>query len=68
MTNIQLYTKLSALPNDLKKEVADFMDYLKFKLKKEKTPKKRVAGLAKGMLEMSPDFDEPLGDVKDYMQ
>ncbi len=65
MTNIQIYTQLSTLPSELKKEVGDFIDFLKFKLKKE-GPKKRVAGLAKGKIKMSADFDEPLDDFKDY--
>ena len=67
MTNIHLYTKLLGLPAELKKEVADYIDFLKYKLKRDKTPKKRDAGLAKGMIEISPDFDEPLNDFKEYM-
>ena len=34
--------------------------------KSEKT-KYRRAGTAKGMIEMSPDFDAPLVDFEDYM-
>ena len=29
MTDVQLYTKLSGLPSNLKSEVADFIDFLK---------------------------------------
>jgi hypothetical protein len=32
-----------------------------------KTRKKRQFGSAKGLIVMSPDFDEPLEDFKDYM-
>ena len=38
MTDIQLYTKLSGLPLDLKAEVSDFIDFLK--VKKFKKPGK----------------------------
>jgi hypothetical protein len=34
MTDIQLFTKLSELPPDLKVEVSDFIDFLKQKSKK----------------------------------
>lgn len=35
MTDIQLYTKLSGLPLNLKTEVLDFIDLLKHKSKKK---------------------------------
>lgn len=66
MTYIQLYTKLSSLPSNLKKEVDDFVDFLLSKNKaKEKV--KRTPGLAKGLIKMKSNFDEPLADFKDYM-
>ncbi|MEM9328454.1 MAG: DUF2281 domain-containing protein [Bacteroidota bacterium] len=67
MTNIQIYTQLSTLPSELRKQVGDFIDFLKFKSRKE-LPSKRVAGLAKGMIKMSSDFDEPLDDFNEYMR
>lgn len=67
MTDLQLYTTISGLPDDLKKEVEDFVEFLKAKNKKEKTITEREFGCAKGLIEMSPDFDEPLDDFKDYM-
>lgn len=30
-------------------------------------PAKRPFGIAKGTIELAPDFDEPLDDLKDYM-
>ncbi len=67
MTNLQLYTTISSLPADLKKEVEDFVEFLKTKTKKEKNITEREFGCAKGLIEMSPDFDEPLDDFKDHM-
>jgi len=67
MTDLQLYTELSALPTDLKKEVQDFIEFLKTKAKKQNPIKKREFGSAKGFFKMRDDFDEPLEDFKDYM-
>jgi Protein of unknown function (DUF2281) len=33
----------------------------------QKALKKRTFGISKGMIEMTPDFDEPLDDLKEYM-
>jgi len=53
MTDIHLYTKLSGLPSNLKSEVADFIDLLKYKSKKhDNNDKKRVSGKAKGLIKM----------------
>ncbi len=38
MEHIQLFTKISYLPADLKSEVNDFIDFLLSKRKKEKKP------------------------------
>jgi hypothetical protein len=67
MTDLQLYTQISSLPADLKKEVSDFVEFLKHKTKSKPRLKKRQLGAAKGLIVMSPDFDEPLEDFKDYM-
>jgi hypothetical protein len=67
MTDLELYNNISGLPADLKKEVEDFVEFLKTKNKKEKTVTERKFGCAKGLIEMSPDFEEPLDDFKDYM-
>ena len=70
MENISLYNKLSSLPDQMKSEVADFIDFLLTKAKKEnKTIDKPQPkfGSGKGMFIIGPDFDEPLEDFKDYM-
>lgn len=66
MNTISLYTKLNSLPEDLKKEVANFLEFLveKNEEKKKRTPK---FGSSKGFFKMSSDFDEPLDDFKEYM-
>jgi len=67
MTSISLYTKISSLPENLKNEANDFIDYLVSKKRKNKSKKVRQAGFLKGKIKMSSDFDEPLDDFKDYM-
>jgi hypothetical protein len=67
MEHMQLYTKITSLPNDIKSEVNDFIDFLMTKKKKEIKKKKPIFGCAKGQIFISPDFDEPLDDFKDYM-
>jgi len=67
MDHMQLYTKITSLPNDIKSEVNDFIDFLMIKKKKEIKKKKPIFGCAKGQIFISPDFDEPLDDFKDYM-
>lgn len=59
--------KVLKLPENLKSEVADFVDFLLNKNKSSSTKSKPVFGSAKGMFIMQPDFDEPLEDFKEYM-
>lgn len=66
MEQLQLFTKLNYLPADLKSEVNDFIDFLLSKRKKIRERKPKF-GSANGQIYMSPDFDEPLEDFKDYM-
>jgi hypothetical protein len=65
--NITLYSKLAMLPDDLKAEVSDFVDFLATKRKKSNEKQKPRFGSGQGMFVMKPDFDEPLGDFKEYI-
>ena len=69
MTDIQLYTKLSGLPQNLKSEVIDFIDFLKSKSKTHHNKdNKRISGQAKGLIKMKDDFDESLEGFKNYLK
>ena len=69
MTDIQLYTKLSGLPSNLKTEVADFIDFLKFKSQNiENQNTKRLAGKAKGLVNMKDNFDDPIEGFNEYLK
>jgi Protein of unknown function (DUF2281) len=67
MSDVQLYAQISSLPAELKKEVSDFVAFLKQKSKTEKKIKERTFGYARDFFTMSADFDEPLDDFKEYM-
>jgi len=67
MSDLQIYTELLSLPENLKEEVKDFIGFLKSKSKEKVEIKERKFGSAKGFFEMSDDFDEPLEDFKEYM-
>lgn len=67
MTSLNLYTKFETLPKNLKQEVSDFIDFLMEKSSKKKKKVIPQFGSAKGKITLSPDFDEPLDDFKDYM-
>jgi hypothetical protein len=65
MLDIETYKKLALLPDELKKEVDDFVDFLL--TKRSNKPQKRKPGLAEGLIKMKEDFDEPLEDFNEYM-
>ncbi|PWS32164.1 type II toxin-antitoxin system VapB family antitoxin [Pedobacter paludis] len=67
MTDIQLYSQISSLPSEMKKQVSDFVASLKKKSASNKKIKERSFGYAKDFFKTSADFDEPLEDFKEYM-
>lgn len=67
MNNILLYSKLASLPDNLKAEVGDFIDFLATKAKKKQKKVKPKFGSGKDMFVMKSDFDQPLDDFKEYM-
>lgn len=62
MSDIQLYNKIAALPEELKKQVFEFVKSLETRKKKKSSKKERKFGYAEGFFKMSDDFDEPLDD------
>jgi hypothetical protein len=66
MTDVQLYTQISTLPSELKKQVSEFVSSLKKKSKNVEL-KERKFGAGKNFFRMSDDFDAPLSDFKEYM-
>ncbi|MFN0213591.1 MAG: DUF2281 domain-containing protein [Saprospiraceae bacterium] len=71
MSTLALYSKIEGLPESLKKQVLDYIEFLLSRESKEKTSQelkqleaqtkiKAGFGGAKGMFTMGPDFDEHL--------
>ena len=69
MGQIQILEKIKMIPAAYQQEVEDFIDFILEKKGnlKPRQNKGRKLGLLKGKMKMSPDFDEPLDDFKDYM-
>lgn len=69
MTDTALKLEIDTLPISLRKEVADFVAFLKIKNKIKSKSKltHREFGYAKGKIKLSKDFDEPLDIFKDYI-
>jgi Protein of unknown function (DUF2281) len=72
MVQPEIVEKLEALPDSLRAEVLNYIDFLLEKYattspQVELPKKKRRAGLLKGKIWISDDFDEPLEDFQDYM-
>ncbi len=59
MTNLDVYYKIAMLPDSMKQEVSDFVDSLKNKTQHDTKKPFRRAGLAKGLISMRKDFDDP---------
>lgn len=55
------------LPKQMKIEVNDFVDFLMKKRRERSKQKKPRFGCANGQIYISPDFDKPLDDFKEYM-
>lgn len=67
MDNVGLYNKINSLPENLKKEVQDFVDVLQAKARENPQKKPRPFGSLKGKIRMTEDFDSPLDEFKNYM-
>ena len=67
MEEIDIYTKLTLLPETLQKKVNELIESL-WDYSQNVQPHERKADLAKGMISMSEDFDEPLDDFNEYMK
>lgn len=64
-----ILSKIKLLPNELKQEIMDFIEFLLDKHgQKDKNENLPKFGSLKGVFTMSDDFDEPLSDFADYMK
>ncbi len=69
MSSADLLIKINSLPEDLRNQVIEFIEFLAARRKQpEPSKKKRIAGLMKGEIHIADDFDAPLDDFKEYME
>jgi len=70
MKHSTLYSQIESLPENLKNEVKNFVEFLLTKVHKNSgSPKnQRTPGVMKGKIILSSDFDKPLDDFKEYME
>ena len=67
MKNQSAYIKLNSLPEKLKTQALEFIDFLYQKNKNITQKKNPKAGFLKGKFIIGKDFNEPLNDFKEYM-
>jgi len=69
MTDLSLYTRISSLPDSLKSEVVDFIDFISTRRRRATKRVKRIRtfGYAKDSIIIKPGFDDPIDDFNEYM-
>jgi len=73
MSTSDQYIQIASLPEDVRSQVVEFIEFLLQRRKKDDRPTQkadpnlRPLGKFKGKIHMSDDFDEPLEDFKEYM-
>lgn len=67
MTEEIIISKMNKMPESLKKEALNYIEYLLRRYQENQDKRKAKFGSAKGMYKMALDFDAPLDDFKDYM-
>lgn len=65
MSTLELIEKFEKLPPNLQSEVVDFIEFVL--VKHQINTSERKPGLAKGLIQISDDFDAPLDDFREYM-
>lgn len=70
MNNTVLYKKIEDLPEHIRSQVSDFIDFLLSKTSKNKSApsgNQPKFGSGKGMFRIKKGFDDTLEDFKEYM-
>ena len=69
----------NSLPKEIQEKVNEYIELLMMKYEKDQkekdskdsdpkvSPRAKLFGIYKGKIKMSPDFDDPLPDFKEYM-
>jgi hypothetical protein len=68
METLEIIGKIENLPEDIKKEVYDFIEFKTKKAHEIEPIRKPTLGSGKGFFNLQPGWDDPLKDVfKDYI-
>ncbi|MEM6763823.1 MAG: DUF2281 domain-containing protein [Bacteroidota bacterium] len=67
MTAIQLYNQIQKLPEEMQEKVAQYVEKLLSESTPKSSSKERTPGLAKGMIVMKDNFDDPIEGFEPYM-
>ncbi|MEJ7684256.1 MAG: DUF2281 domain-containing protein [Segetibacter sp.] len=70
MSELDFLEKVKLMPADYQQEVKDFINFVwekKMGRDADISGRRKLFGAFKGKMWMSPDFDEPLEELKDYM-
>ena len=74
MASQDQYIQIASLPEEVRVQVIEFITFLMRKHNKQDVPgsgsgtNPPIGGLAKGLVIVPKDFDEPLDDLKEYME
>ena len=74
MSSADLFLKINSLPAELRKLVADYVEFLSWRkempMEQQQPPNNKtpIPGLLKGKIWIADDFDAPLDDFKEYME
>ena len=73
MSSADLFVKIESLPENLRKLVVEYVEYLSWRkdapVRDDHGPKKMtpIPGLLKGKIWIADDFNAPLDDLKGFM-
>jgi len=69
MSTTTLFQKIDSMPDEMKQQIAAFVDSLAHNSVEGKSTKKTPKfGSHPGVFQIASDFDEPLEDFKEYME
>ncbi len=67
MTYSEIIKTYLSLPRDMKRALEEYLAFLHKKSETRKKAQNRTPGLAKGLISMRNNFDEPIEGFENYM-
>lgn len=66
MEHTQIINKLSGMPEDMLKQVNDFIEFLLSRKRPSEEKKTRQFGSMRGLINIKPDFDDDIEGFEEY--